>query len=71
MTSRMDGYSRRSAHPITAFGFGMITFDAFSFTQATFLWFIMLGLGAAALRLAGEPAQGARVSLRSRFAAVR
>jgi polysaccharide biosynthesis protein PslJ len=36
---------------ITAFAVGMFTFDAFSFTQVTFLAFIALGMGAAALRL--------------------
>jgi polysaccharide biosynthesis protein PslJ len=56
---------------ITAFGFGMLTFDAFSFTQATFLWFIMLGLGAAALRLDGQPVNDPARSLRRRFAAIR
>jgi hypothetical protein len=37
---------------VTAFLIGMFTFDAFSFTQVTFLAFIAMGMGAAALRLA-------------------
>jgi hypothetical protein len=36
---------------ITAFAVGMITYDAFTFIQVTFISFIMIGLGAAALRL--------------------
>jgi polysaccharide biosynthesis protein PslJ len=36
---------------ITAYAIGMITYDAFSFIQVTFLLFIVLGLAAAALRL--------------------
>ena len=35
---------------ITAYAVGMTTFDAFGFIQVTFLVFILLGLGAAALR---------------------
>jgi O-antigen ligase len=34
---------------ITAYAVGMLTFDAFSFTQVTFLLFILLGLAASAL----------------------
>jgi polysaccharide biosynthesis protein PslJ len=40
---------------ITAFAFGMFTYDAFSFIQVTFISFILLGLAAAALRL--DPAK--------------
>jgi O-antigen ligase len=40
------------ASSITAFAIGMLTFDAFSFAQVTFLLFIMLGMSAAALRIA-------------------
>jgi O-antigen ligase len=36
---------------LLAFGAGMFFFDAFSFTQATFLFWILLGLGAVATRL--------------------
>lgn len=35
---------------VTAFAVGMFLFDAFSFVQATFVLFIVLGLGAAVLR---------------------
>jgi O-antigen ligase len=35
---------------IGAYGIGMFTYDAFSFIQSTFLLFIVLGLGMAALR---------------------
>jgi hypothetical protein len=34
----------------TAFGFGMATYDAFSFLQVTFTLFIILAIGSAALR---------------------
>lgn len=40
---------------ITAYAIGMLTYDAFSFMQVTFLLFIMLGMSAAALRLSGAP----------------
>jgi O-antigen ligase len=36
---------------ITAYAVGMLTFDAFSFSQATFLLFILLGFAAVSLRL--------------------
>lgn len=36
---------------VAAYGIGMLTFDAFSFAQVTFLLFIVLGLSAAALAL--------------------
>ena len=39
------------AASITAFAVGMLTFDAFSFIQVTFLSFVLLGMGAVALRL--------------------
>jgi hypothetical protein len=35
---------------ITSFGIGMVTFDAFSFVQVTFLFFILLALGGALLQ---------------------
>lgn len=43
------------AASITAFAIGMLTFDAFSFIQVTFLSFILLGLAAVALRLPPDP----------------
>ena len=39
---------------ISAFAIGMLTYDAYSFIQVTFLSFILMGLAAAALRL-GPP----------------
>ena len=39
-----------------AFAIGMLTYDAFSFTQVTFLLFIMLALGAALLAIEDKPA---------------
>ncbi len=39
------------AAAIAAFAVGMLTFDAFSFIQVTFLSFILLGAAAVALRL--------------------
>ncbi len=36
----------------TSFAIGMVTYDAFSFTQVTFISFMLLGLGETALRLA-------------------
>jgi hypothetical protein len=44
------------AAAITGFGIGMLTFDAFAFTQVTFLLFIVIGLGVSACRLASMPA---------------
>jgi O-antigen ligase/polysaccharide polymerase Wzy-like membrane protein len=40
-----------------AFAFGMLTYDAFSFIQVTFLSFVFIGLGASALRLAPASAR--------------
>jgi hypothetical protein len=49
------------AAAITAFAVGMVTFDAFSFIQVTVLSFVLLGMGAVALRLApAAPAEPAR-----------
>jgi hypothetical protein len=45
---------------LTAYAVGMLTYDAFSFIQVTFVAFIMLGLAAAALRLAGSEHAPAR-----------
>lgn len=42
------------AASITGFGVGMLTFDAFGFTQITFVFWIMLGLSAAMLRINEE-----------------
>jgi O-antigen ligase len=44
-----------------AFALGMLTFDAFSFIQVAFVFWILLALGAAAIELEGE--EGARPSL--------
>jgi polysaccharide biosynthesis protein PslJ len=45
---------------VTSFAVGMLTFDAFAFIQVTFLLFVLLGLGVAALgsARASEPATG-------------
>jgi polysaccharide biosynthesis protein PslJ len=43
------------ASSVVAFGVGMLTFDAFVFIQVTFLFFMLLALGAAALRTPVEP----------------
>lgn len=48
------------AASITAFGIGMITFDAFGFVQVTFLLFIMIGLAVSAVRLSDGPAASLR-----------
>jgi O-antigen ligase/polysaccharide polymerase Wzy-like membrane protein len=49
---------------ISAFGVGMVTFDAFSFVQVTFLFFILLALGGALLQAEPEAAaEPARVDL--------
>jgi hypothetical protein len=42
------------AASIYAFAIGMVTYDAFSFIQVTFMLFLMLGLSAAALSLRGR-----------------
>ena len=58
---RMGGTAKRDFSPrgwfltaitasVAAFGVGMFTYDAFSFIQVTFLLFIVLGIGMAALR---------------------
>lgn len=41
------------AASVASFAIGMLTFDAFSFTQATFLFWVVLGLSAALLRISG------------------
>ena len=40
---------------VTGFGVGMLTFDAFSFTQVTFIFWILLALSATLLRIAKRP----------------
>jgi hypothetical protein len=54
-----------------AFAIGMFTFDAFSFTQVTFLVFIVLGLSAAAMRFVGEDTRDGGRSPRAVSAALR
>jgi hypothetical protein len=44
----------------------MLTFDAFSFTQAAFIFWIVLGLSAAFLKLVTGPASGARAKALAR-----
>ena len=39
---------------VTSFAVGMLTFDAFSFTQAAFIFWIVLGLSAALLKIAAR-----------------
>jgi hypothetical protein len=43
------------AAAILSLGIGMITFDAFGFSQVTFLLFVMIGLSVPAIRLAETP----------------
>ena len=40
---------------VASFAVGMVTFDAFSFTQAAFIFWILLGLSAALLKIATRP----------------
>ena len=40
---------------VVSFAVGMLTFDAFSFTQAAFIFWIVLGLSAALLRISTRP----------------
>jgi hypothetical protein len=42
------------AASVMTYAVGMLTFDAFAFVQVTFLFFMLLGLGAAALRAPAE-----------------
>jgi len=60
---RLAGASRTAGRPgddwlftalatsVTGYGVGMLTYDAFSFTQVTFIFWILLGLSAAMLRI--------------------
>jgi hypothetical protein len=41
------------AASVTSFAVGMLTFDAFGFTQVNFIFWIMLGVSAALLRISG------------------
>lgn len=50
------------AAAVAAYGVGMLTFDAFSFIQITFVLFILLGLGSALLAM--TPAQDQKRSVR-------
>ena len=45
------------AASVMAYAVGMLTFDAFAFIQVTFLFFMLLALGAAALRTPVEPVE--------------
>ncbi|HZR91891.1 MAG TPA: O-antigen ligase family protein [Gaiellaceae bacterium] len=45
---------------VAAYGVSMFTYDAFSFIQSTFLFFIVLGVGAAALHSRPEEWEGLR-----------
>ena len=42
------------AASVASFAVGMLTFDAFSFTQVTFIFWILLGLSADSLRISGR-----------------
>jgi hypothetical protein len=61
------------AAAVCAFPVGMMTYDAFSFIQVTFLFFILLGIAAAELRLgqAVVPEDEANVIADARRAAIR
>ena len=45
-----------------SYGVGLFTYDAFSFIQVTFLFFIILGLGVAALHTPETQEAGPRPS---------
>jgi polysaccharide biosynthesis protein PslJ len=51
------------AASVAAYGIGMLTFDAFSFIQITFVFFILLGLGSALLAI--RPAATVMASVRT------
>jgi hypothetical protein len=40
---------------VASFAVGMLTFDAFSFTQAAFIFWIVLGLSAGLLKISTRP----------------
>jgi O-antigen ligase len=50
------------AASITAFAFGMATFDAFSFIQVTFVFYLLLALGSAAVRMPRESAPAVKLN---------
>ena len=55
------------AASVASFAIGMLTFDAFSFTQVTFLFWVILGLSAALLRISGaSPASDASTPIYGR-----
>ena len=54
------------AAAVAGYGIGMLTYDSFSFTQTTFVFFVILGLGAS-YQLAVEPA---RAAVQTRLAVV-
>jgi hypothetical protein len=55
------------AASVVGFAIGMLTFDAFSFTQVTFLFWVILGLSAALLRISGaSPASDASTPIYGR-----
>jgi hypothetical protein len=54
------------AASIAAFAVGMFTYDAFSFVQVTFVMYMLLGLGVAALNASTRAPGRARISQRSR-----
>lgn len=55
------------AASVVSFAIGMLTFDAFSFTQVTFLFWVILGLSAALLRISGAwPASDASTPIDGR-----
>ena len=53
---------------MAAYAVGMLTFDAFSFIQVTFLMFLLVGLGSVTMRTESEEAApvAESVSLRRR-----
>jgi hypothetical protein len=52
---------------VAAYAIGMFTYDALGFIQVTFLLFITLGIGAAALRVSSEEWSAAPERVRSRY----
>ena len=53
------------AASILSFAIGMLTFDAFSFTQVYFVFWILLGLSAALLSVPATSAVTSRARLRA------
>ena len=58
-----------AAASVAGFAIGMFTYDAFAFIQVTFLLFITLGVGAAALRMAPEEWESAPEAVSGRASA--